>query len=155
MAMNVKAQLQMILGTKESEDERGADFKRQRSSNKDKKGVRERGREEERDRERDSLRVCIHVSCTCTWFHSFSPLVVVFWTSSLPLTETRMLFQWRSRKGHITAATMKESPLITLTTAPSSSGGAVTSSLTAAVRESTGGSASNSPHVSKKSVRQL
>ena len=29
-------------GTKESEDEKGADIKRQRSSNKDKKGVRER-----------------------------------------------------------------------------------------------------------------
>ena len=36
-------------GTKESEDERGADLKRQRSSNKDKKGVREReGEERER-----------------------------------------------------------------------------------------------------------
>ena len=40
-------------GTKESEDERGADFKRQRSSNKDKKGVREKGRERERERERE------------------------------------------------------------------------------------------------------
>ena len=44
-------------GTKESEDKRGADFKRQRSSNKDKKGVRERGREgRETKRERERSR---------------------------------------------------------------------------------------------------
>ena len=44
-------------GTKESKDKRGADFKRQRSSNKDKKGVRERGREaRETKRERERSR---------------------------------------------------------------------------------------------------
>ena len=49
-------------GTKESEDERGADFKRQRSSNKDTKGVRERGREggRERERERESIHESIY-----------------------------------------------------------------------------------------------
>ena len=40
-------------GTKESEDERGTDFKRQRSGSKDKKGVRERELEKEKERERE------------------------------------------------------------------------------------------------------
>ena len=35
-------------GTKESEDERGTDYKRQRSGSKDKKGVSEKGGETER-----------------------------------------------------------------------------------------------------------
>ena len=39
-------------GTKESEDERGTDYKRQRSGSKDKKGVSEKGKRE-RQRERE------------------------------------------------------------------------------------------------------
>ena len=44
-------------------------------------------------------------------------------------------------------AAQKESSSLTV---PSSAGGTATSVLTAAVRDSTGGSASNSSHVSKK-----
>ena len=40
-------------GTKESDDERGTDLKRQRSGSKDKKGVRRSEKERERERERE------------------------------------------------------------------------------------------------------
>ena len=54
-------------GTKESEDERGTDFKRQRSGSKDKKGVRERDKEREREREDGDVKILLQT------FQFFSP----------------------------------------------------------------------------------